>query len=320
MRSCPKSLLLAFVVGALWTAAADAQVVLRTDFNKPTEYHTTEAVQIDQTLNIADQSLATSSQQTFELVYTVGEKDAAGLIPVRIKFATVKASIGLPGGINVDFDSKSDDGQDGDPPAGLLKGALRAMVGAELTAMINDQSQVQSFAGFAPLLEKLAPEIKPLLASQFDETILKSNFQMAIDRFPAEPVKPGDVWTRTQVMNLGQGQQLTFDEKLEYVGTVDKDGRKLEHVKAQSTGVRYSTADNATLPLKLKESDLKVESSTGDLYVDASSRRVVIRDEKVNCKGKIVFLANNAELPATLDLTISTKHTEGAPPSAPATP
>ncbi|MBX3411694.1 MAG: hypothetical protein KF708_03160 [Pirellulales bacterium] len=302
--------------GAALSATAHAQVVLRTDFSKPAEYRTSETVGIDQKLNIAEQLLETSSEQTFEVLYSVGEKDATGLIPVHFKFETVKASIGLPGGISIDFDSKTDDGQDGDPPAGLLKGALRAIVGAELTAMINEQLRVQSFTGYSELLEKLSPEIKPLLASQFDEAILKSNLQMAIDRFPAEPVKPGDAWTHTQVMNLGQGQQMTFDEKLEYVGPVEKDGRQLEHVKMQANAVRYSIADNATLPFKLKESDLKVVSSTGDLYVDATTRRVVLREEKVAIKGKIVYLANNAELPALLDLTISTRHSEPVEPAA----
>ena len=320
MRSCLKTLSLACAIGVLWTGAAEAQVVLRTDFSKPAEYQSTEVVQLDQKLNIAEQLLETSSQQTFEMNYKVGDKDAAGMTPLQLKFAAVKAIVGLPGGINVDFDSKTDDGKDGDPPAGLFKGAFRAIVGTELTAMIDGQSQVQAFTGTAQLLEKLPPEIKPLLASQFDESILKSDLQMSIDRFPAEPVKPGDVWTRTMVMNLGQGQRLVFDEKLEYVGTVDKNGRKLEHVTTQATGVRYSIADNATMPFKVKESELKVESSTGNLYVDAQTRRVVLREEKVNTKGKIVFLANNGELPATLDLTISTTHTEGSPPSAAATP
>jgi len=320
MRSGPGTFMLAFALGAFGTMAAEAQVVLRTDFSRPVEYQSTEVVQLDQKLNIADQMLDTASQQTFEMKYTLGERDAAGMTPLHVKFEVVKASFGLPGGINVDFDSTTDDGKDGDPPVGLFKGAFRAIVGTELTAMINDQAQVQSFTGTAPLLEKIPPELKPLLASQFDESILKSDLQMSIDRFPAEAVKPGDVWTRTLVMNLGQGQRLAFDEKLEYVGTVDKDGRKLEHVKTQATGVRYTIADNAALPFKVKESDLKVESSAGNLYVDAQTRRVAVREEKVNVKGNIVYLANNGELPATLDLTISTKHTEGAAPFPPATP
>lgn len=316
MRCCSRFLLTAFFASLLCPAWSSAQVVLRTDFNQPSEYQTTEKVEIGQTLNIAGQSIETSSEQEFGMSYRVGEADAAGLIPLQMKFETVKASIGLPGGVNVEFDSKNDDGQESPQPAELLKSALRALVGIELTAMVDRKAQVQSFTGAAMALEKIAPEMKSVLASQLDEAMLKSNLQMAIDRFPAEPVKPGDVWTRTQVMNLGQGQQMTFDERLEYVGTVEKEGHKLEHVRTQCTAVRFGIADNAALPLKVKESDLKIESSSGDLYVDLQTHRIFLRNEKVNVKGKIVFVADNADLPATIDLTIDTTHTEGAPAEA----
>jgi Family of unknown function (DUF6263) len=315
MRSCTRTILAAFLACVLWPAWSGAQVVLRSDYSQPAEYRTTESVQIDQTLNIAEQSLATSSEQQFGMFYNVGEADAAGLIPLRLKFESVRASFGLPGGIHVEFDSKNDDGKDAEPPASLLKSAMRAMVGAELTAQVDRQGQVQSFTGGEQVLDKVAPEMKAMVASQVDEGILKSSLQTAIDRFPAEPVKPGDVWTRTRVMHLGQGQQLTFDERLEYVGTVDKDGRKLEHVHTQASAVRFNIADNSAMPFKLKgESDLKIESSSGDYYVDAPTRRVMSLNEKVRIQGKLVLVANDMEFPSTLDLTMVTTYAEGDEP------
>lgn len=324
MHKYSRSILTVAVCCLLSPAWSHAQVVLRADYSQPASYRTTETVQIDQTLNIAGQSLVTSSAQTIGMLYFInfiGEADAAGLIPLQMKFESVTASIGLPGGLNVEFDSQNDDGQVGQPPVSLLKSAFRAMVGVELTALIDGEGKVKSFTGGEQVLEKVDPEMKAYMASQIDEQVLKASLQSSIDRFPADAVKPGDVWTRTQVMNLGQGQQLTFDERLEYVGTVEKDGRPLEHVRTQATAVRFSIAENAAMPFKLKgESDLKVESSSGDIYVDAKTRRVVARDEKVRLKGKLVLATADMELPATLDLSLSTTHAEGGalpPASAP---
>jgi len=321
MNTYSRSILTVAVCCLLSPAWSHAQVVLRSDYSQPAEYRTTESVQIDQTLNIAGQSVVTTSAQTMGMLYQIGEADAAGLVPLRLKFESVTASIGLPGGLNVEFDSQNDDGQAGQPPVSLLKSAFRAMVGVELTALIDGEGKVKSFTGGEQALEKVDPEMKAYMASQVDEQVLKAGLQSAIDRFPAEAVKPGDVWTWTQVLNLGQGQQLTFDNRLEYVGTVEKDGRQLEHVRAQATAVRFNIVENAAMPFKLKgESDLKVESSSGDIYVDAMTRRVVLSDDKVRLKGKLVLATADMELPATLDLSLSSKLAEGGRPAPAGTP
>jgi len=294
----------------LWPAFCSAQVVLRPNYIHSDEYRTTEQVKSNQALILAGQSLDTSAEQTAGVRYRIGPADASGQIPVSIKFEELATRMSLPGGVEVAFDSQNDDGTSDESLPGILQGAMRAMHGAELSAAVNGDGRVLSFTGGAAVLEKMAEPAKSLFGGQLDDNVLKRELQQSIDRFPAEPVKPGDAWQRTHVLDAGQGQQLVFDERLEYVGPVERNGRTLHHVRPQVTAVRYTIPENANSPFKLKDSDLKVESSSGDLYVDATKGRLIARNEKLRVKGTFTLVGNGMDLPATLDLTIETVHQE----------
>ncbi|MBB77146.1 MAG: hypothetical protein CMJ75_21790 [Planctomycetaceae bacterium] len=68
-------------------------------------------------------------------------------------------------------------------------------------------------------------------------------------------------------------------------------------------------ADDASLPFKLKESNLKPKK-TGVLLFDRRCGRFVQRKESVRIAGGITFIANGNDLPAKLDLVINSETTE----------
>ena len=85
--------------------------------------------------------------------------------------------------------------------------------------------------------------------------------------FPDKPVKPGDTWTHTSESDLGGGQTLTLETQYEYVGTEERGGQTLDKIKSKATSVSYAMEPNASSPLKIKSSELKIASSEGTILV-----------------------------------------------------
>ena len=100
---------------------------------------------------------------------------------------------------------------------------------------------------------------------------------------------------------------LTFTNKYTYKGSVEKNGKKLEKIVSETTKVDYSA--DATSPLKVLESELKVAVSAGEILFDIASGQVVSTRSKVQIKGPLKLEIMGMELPGTLDLTMESATT-----------
>src|SRR5262249_29905079 len=118
--------------------------------------------------------------------------------------------------------------------------------------------------------------------------------------------RPGEPWERTEILEIGGGQTLTFHKKYEYVGTEKKGDKTLDKLSSKALEVTYKQDPAANTPLKAIKSNLKVDSSEGAILFDREEGYVVSSKGKTRIKGDITFSANGMEIGGTLDLRLET--------------
>ena len=172
--------------------------------------------------------------------------------------------------------------------------------------MLDDHNKVKAIEGTEKLqekAEKLDPPASDLLSKQFDSEKLKKSFEQESQILPDVLARPGETWERTQIVEIGGGQTLSFRKKYEYKGTEKKGDKDARQDQQQSPrGQSTTTEPDSNLPLKPIKSDLKPESSEETILFDREEGHVVTSTDKVRIKGDITFSANGQELPSTLDL------------------
>jgi hypothetical protein len=124
-----------------------------------------------------------------------------------------------------------------------------------------------------------------------------------MSRLPEKPVKVGDRWQRTEVMDIGSGQTLTYEVYYEYAGTVEKAGKTLDKIAILAGEVKYAVADGP-LPFKVTSSDLKVDSSMGYLLFDRAAGLIVELNDRQKISGPLTLNINGMDLPSTVELTL----------------
>ncbi|MEX0714233.1 MAG: hypothetical protein WD278_18000 [Pirellulales bacterium] len=293
----PRRLTAAVAFAAAWMAsAANAQEVLKPKFQEGAKYKVRETQAVDQTLNIAGMNSVTKVSNTTTAQTEHGQRDEKGLLSIITTVDSIVADFDI-GGTKIHFDSADPNAKVEGDVAQLVVQALKASVGLRLTQTIDDRGRVQSVEGV-----KEGTGLNP------DD--LKIAFQQDIDQFPADPVKPGDSWERTEEQALGQGQVFTFQRRYTYQGTVDKlptvkNSPKLDKITATDASVVYSIKPGGGLPLDVKKSDLKVQSSERTLLFDRELGRVVKAKSSVHVTGDLTLSLMGMELPGSLDLKLA---------------
>jgi len=283
---------------------ASAQVTLKFKYDTPGEYSVETVSRMNQTLTLSGMDLETGVESTERRKMSYGKRDGEGNVLLSVKTERVQTKMSLPGDLTIEFDSEADDESDDDPNLAPLFALLRASAKLDVTFAMDDDAQIKSAAGVDKLLEKVPAELRRLLGDQFSEKSLIRNLQQQLDAVPKNAVKPGDFWDRSFVLDAGSGQLLTFQRRYEYVGTVEEDGKTLDKLGITDTDIDFSIAENSPLPIKLKESDLEIESSQGEMLFDRELGRDVKNSLKTRLTGSLTFEANGQELPAELDLSI----------------
>lgn len=294
-------LMLSFAAVLLLAAPASAQVVLKSKFKEGTSFKVREKTTADQVLTLNNMPLPTKSENTAVAMVTFGKKDEKGNLPISTKIESLVADLALPGNLTVHFDSAKPDEKASNPNLEAVLDIFRKLVGNTTTITLGPGNKVVSVEGIQE-------------GSQVDPESIKEQYQYEIDRFPAEPIKPGDKWKRTVKQDLGQGQVFTFERDYEYVGQVAEfptvaGSRKLDKVTATDTSVDYSTKGNAGL-INVKKSELTVESSKHTLLFDRESGRTVSSESEVKIKGPLSLSINNMDFTGELQLTLSQKEEE----------
>ncbi len=223
---------------------------------------------------------------------------------------SLKATMELGGGLSINFDSAINEQEADNPLLAPLVASLKVASKLDVTFTISPEGKVLAVDGTQKALEAASPQTRQLLQQQLGDEAIKRDMQQEIDARPNRDVAEGDFWDQTVIAAVGQGQVLTFGRRYEYGGSVESDGKMLHKIRFEDTDVDFSIEPGATLPLSVKGSDLKIESSQGEILIDPELGRDVATRLKTRIVGSLLFVAGGQELPAELDLTIEVRATE----------
>lgn len=302
MHSLSALFVLTLVMG---TSQAQAQTTMELKF--PDGQKTKSAVKVTtkQTLMIAGQTVETGSEQELVISSVNGKRGADGVLKQQQKIESLTAKISLPGGVSLEFDSTKPDA----PASGTMFDAfldiIKANSKAAWTVTRGKDNRVVSIEGREKILEGLDEAKQALLKKQIDPVYLREVANKEIEKVPAKPVNVGDTWTVTETLRLDQGQSMTFKTKYTYAGTVDREGVHLEQIDTSVEEVKFALDADGGLPLKLKSAELTPTTQEGLIYFDRAKGAIIENRSTVQIKGTLNFEANNMELPAQLDLTMS---------------
>lgn len=301
------ALVAALVVG--WqTSPASAQVTLKRMMPKGKTLMTNNDTIIEQTLSLAGQNIETKSEQN-AVQSAKYSAEANGNTAVEHKLEAIQLRL-KTGGMEFMFDSANPDkGTDSEIGKQIAK-SLQVGLKAPWTAVHDANGKVLEIKGIDKLTEGLDEQSAAMLKAQLKPEYLKERLSNEADRIPSTPVKVGDTWEKAQSLQIGGGQSLAFKRKFKYAGQVERDGKKLHRIEISTSEVTYAIGADSPLPLKLKNSDLKVTESKGEILFDGELGRVVEENDKVRMKGKLTFEIATQELPGELDLTITSTQKE----------
>lgn len=312
MRGLKRFLAISVVVCVAATTAS-AQVKLEFKFPENQKYRVEETVLVDQVMTINGMEVPTKSEQTITSRMAMGAKRADGSVPVTQTVDTIKMQLDLPGGISMSIDSEDKGAPPADelPQLKPLRDTVKAIAGSSFVVVMGKDGKVAAIEGTEDAVkhaEGLDPQVAEALKKRFDIGQLKQASEEQFGVFPETLVRPGETWVKKQTMNIGSGQTLTFERKYEYLGTEDRDGRKLDKVAVKATSVNYAMdASGGDGQVSIPKSDLKVDSSDGTIFFDRELGRIV--ESKINTRivGDMTIVIQGMELESKLDLKLGTE-------------
>lgn len=294
--------LLLSVTGLLLSAspaAAQATLVHAPEYRPGREVRAEVETEIKQTLNIAGMNVETEASN-FAVALEKVESVSADEVVLTGRFEVFQINLDLPGGIRFQFDKISANREVEAGPLGEMAKLFRLMSATSWQSKLGPDGKMKSMEW----LDIAPAEVPEMFRDELSsERFIKAQ-QTDVDRLPGKQVQIGESWTRNEESPLGNGQFFSMSRRFTYQGKVERNGRMLDHVAFKTESIQYHIAGNSSIPLQAKESNLKIESSDGNLWYDPQHKQTVEVDDKLHVTGDLVFLAGGNELPATLDLTM----------------
>lgn len=274
----------------------------------PQEGTTTEKTQvkIHQILNIAGMDLETSGETSSAQREVIAKRAADGTLRVKTIFDGMKVALTLPGGKSLAYDSSKPGQKADDPQLQPLVDTWEAMKGLTYIYVLGKDNQPTAIEGLDEVLAKVPAAVAVDLKKELEPQRLIRDYKQGHAFLPDGPVKKGDRWERTEIENIGAGQTLTYKTYYEYQGTVEKNGKTVDKIGVFHNTVTYAIDPSGPLPLKVVNSDMKIESSMGTVYYDRQLGTAIESGSITRITGPMTFEANGMQLPGKLDLTLDT--------------
>ena len=268
---------------------AQAQVKLEHKFPEGRSLKFKTTATTSQVLTIAGQEIETKSSQTVIASSKVGKKRDDSSLPVEQKVESLKIELSLPMGLSVNYDSSDPNAKIDNPQLAFLEEVFKLSAESAYTVVLDNQNKVKAIEGSEKLLEKadkLSDQAKSAVRSRLQADALKKAFEQELRHLPDVLARPGESWERTEVLDIGSGQTLTFHKKYEYVGTEKVGDKTLDKITSKTTKAELKQDPAAETPLKLIKSDVKVESSGGTILFDREAGYVGQRSGKHPDQGR----------------------------------
>ncbi|MGP0062817.1 MAG: DUF6263 family protein [Isosphaeraceae bacterium] len=286
-----------------------AQVKLEYKYPEGKKLAYKSTTKMQQTLTINGMEIPTTVEETSVSSQTAGKRRDDATLPLEHKMESIHFELELPGGMNVTFDSSDPNAKIENPQLAFLADVLKLVSEISYTVVLDSKSKVKAIEGAEKILEKadkLDATGRDAIRSRIEGEKLKTQFEQSHGNLPDILARPGESWERTETLDAGGGQTLTFRKKYEYVGTEKKGDKTLDKITSKAVDVKFSMDPNAQSPLKVTKSDLKVESSDGTILFDREAGCVVESKGKIQVKGNLTMTIQGMELPGALDLTMET--------------
>lgn len=280
---------------------APAQVTLQHKLAEGSKYHLEVESSIAQTLTLAGMEIDTSNRSQATTLVTVGKRDANRNVVAEHQVESMKVAIDAPGN-SYQFDSANPDDRGGSALEVIRN--LHKALAKRLTKITYDaDNRVEKVELGLVVLGATPDEIKNLVKDEIDPEYLKRTSNDELDQVKTEAIRPGDTWQRTTTASFGSGQIMTFKTEFTYDGPVEKEGRKLEKISSKLLEVDFGL-QNSPLPFTVKDSNLKPSETAGTILFDPERGQIVESVSKNRITGDMMFVVNNNDLPAKLDLKI----------------
>lgn len=302
IRLLSVSLLFGFIA-----APAFADVKLEYKYKENSSYESETAVNMEQTLSIAGMDNKSTVEAKTRTRHEIGERDFAGKLKVKDKIQSLQTTINAAGS-DYFFDSANPDNA-GTSMLEFMRGIHKDLLHNSTTFTYDKDGSVSKIEFEKDPVSNLPQEVAALVKSQFDPEHLKKTANEQLQKIPANAIKPGDSWERTEASNVGAGQVLTFQTRYTYDGTVEKDGKSLDKISSKVVSVKFELQNDSPLPFKLKNSDLKPMEAEGVILFDREGGYTVEDTSSVRVVGEMTFVFNDNELPAKLDLKMRSSTT-----------
>ena len=291
-----------------WAPTAQAQVKLEHKFPEGRSLKFKTTATTAQVLTIAGQEIETKSTQTVIASSKVGKKRDDSSLPVEQKVESLKIELSLPMGLSVNYDSSDPNFKVDNPQLEFLGEVFKLSAESAYTVVLDSQNKVKAIEGSEKLLEKadkLSDQAKSAVRSRLQADALKKAFEQELRHLPDVLARPGESWERTEVMDIGSGQTLTFQKKYEYAGTEKVGDKTLDKITSKTIKAELKQDPAVDAQLKLIKSDVRVESSGGTLLFDREAGYAVSGRGSIRIKGdNMTFSFQGNEVPGSLDLTI----------------
>jgi hypothetical protein len=293
----------------VWSQTAHAQVKLEHKFpeGKKLTYKTSSKTR--QVLTLMGMEIETEQNSTSISSQTNGKRRSDSNLPIEKKTDSLRVELSLPGGMNETFDSTDPNAKFNNDALAFLGDVFKLASEIVYTVVLDDHNKVKAIEGTEKLLEKadkLDPMARDLIRDQVETDKLKRDFEQGLQSLPDVLARPGEPWERTELLEIGGGQTLSFRKKYEYLGTEKKGDKTLDKISSKAIEVSYKQDPDSKSPLKVVKSNLKIDSSEGTILFDREEGHVTSSKGMVRIKGDMTFSANGVELPGKLDLKIET--------------
>ena len=288
--------------------AASAQVKLELKWQENTKSTLTTTTKLHQILTINAMEIETGSEGSTVVSQILGTRRADGSLPRLQKIESLRAKVELPMGLGFSFDSAAPDVEKpANPEIAKLYDGIKAASALSFTEILDKDGKFVAVENKEKILNDLkdiTPETKERIKLRLSDEVLKRANDQELAIYPAGEVKKGDTWERTEVMDLGSGQLLTFKKRYEYLGTENVEGMNLDKLGVTAIEVVLTMDADPKSPIKISASSLQIDSSVGSLYFNRAQGQVARRQSKTRIKGDLTLEAGGNLIPATLDLTI----------------
>lgn len=291
-----------FVALLVIPASASGQVELRPAPVPGSTLVIETTTRLDQKLTIAGMETATDVESNAKVLRTVGQREPSGKLKAEEQTQSFRVTMNA-GGMNYTFDSAKPGERGNSPLDMLLRDIHRAIAQRKTTIVYTADNRVDAIQLDQDIIGGLPVQTQDLVRNELSPEHMKETANQQLDQFPSEPVQPGDTWEGMETVHFGAGQVMTFTTKYTYAGPENKNGRMLDKITSETTGVTFAL-EKSPLPLTLKNADLKPVDSRGTMFFDRATTTVAESQSELHVVGDITFEANNMELPSKLDLTI----------------